>query len=693
MLRILSICTTILLAVAVTGTVQSAERLPNIVFLLADDLGYGELGSYGQKWIKTPNIDRLAAEGMRFSDFYSGNAVCAPSRCCLLTGKHPGRAYIRDNGDPKDLQYLQSKFGWEFPGQNPIPDAEITIAEMLKQKGYATAAIGKWGLGHFGTSGDPNRQGFDLFYGFNCQRHAHNHYPKFLWRNNQKELLPGNDRTLEGSTYSQDRFTDVALEFIDEHRHEPFFLYMPFAIPHLSIQVTEESLAQYKGKIPEAEYQHRAYLKHPHPRAGYAAMISHLDRDIGKIMDRLAHYGLDENTLVVFTSDNGPTYDRLGGSDSEFFHSTAGLRGFKGSLYEGGIRVPMIARWSGKIKPNTSSDRPGAFWDFMPTFAEMVGVETPSDTTGLSLMAAFLGEEDAKEPDYLYWEFPAYGGQQAIRQGKWKAVRQDMRRKGNPNPLKVELYDLEQDRGEQYDVSAEHPELVQKLTTMMATARVPSPSFPFPELDNLVRESVNPGINANFIDQEADVDEWIGRFEVESREIYNSRDEVLEAVGLKPGQIVADIGAGTGFFAKMFSSAVGDNGHVFAVDISPIFLKHLRQRVTADGLKNVSVIPCREDSVALSPDSIDVAFICDTYHHFEFPQATMTSLYNAMRPGGQLIVIDFERIPGESREWTLSHVRAGKNEFRQEIEQSGFRFVGEQPVAGFEENYFLRFQR
>ena len=693
MVRIVLIFTTILLAVAVTGSGQAAERPPNIVFLLADDLGYGELGSYGQKWIKTPNIDRLAAEGMRFSDFYSGNAVCAPSRCCLLTGKHPGRAYIRDNGDPKDLQYLRSKFGWEFPGQNPIPDAEVTIAEMLKQKGYATAAIGKWGLGHFGTSGDPNRQGFDLFYGFNCQRHAHNHYPKFLWRNNQKELLPGNDRTLEGDTFSQDRFTDVALEFIDEHRNEPFFLYMPFAIPHLSIQVTEESLAQYKGKIPEEDYQHRGYLKHPHPRAGYAAMISHLDRDIGKIMDRLTKYGLDENTLVIFTSDNGPTYDRLGGSDSEFFNSADGLRGLKGSLYEGGIRVPMIARWSGKIQPNTSSDRLGAFWDFMPTFAQIVGVDPPPESTGVSLMPTLLGDDDATGPDYLYWEFPAYGGQQAIRQGKWKAIRQNMRRKGNPQPLKVELYDLEQDRGEQRDVAAENPELVEKLTALMVSAREPSPKFPFPVLDGPDRQSVNPGINANFIDQDADVNQWLGRFEVESREIFSSRAEVLKAVGLKAGQVVADIGAGTGFFAKMFSSAVGDDGHVFAVDISPVFLKHLRQRVKADELKNVSVIPCREDSVTLSPDSVDVAFICDTYHHFEFPQATMTSLYNAMRPGGQLIVIDFERIPGKSRDWTLSHVRAGKNEFRQEIEQIGFRFVGEQPIAGFEENYFLRFQR
>ncbi|MCZ6796031.1 MAG: sulfatase-like hydrolase/transferase, partial [Planctomycetota bacterium] len=244
-------------------TAPGEDRPPNVIYLLADDLGYAEIGCYGQKWIKTPHIDRLAREGMRFTQHYSGNAVCAPSRCSLLTGKHPGHAYIRNNGDPKHLQHLRAKHGWEFPGQNPLPASEITIAEVLKEKGYATAATGKWGLGHFGTSGDPNEQGFDLFYGFNCQRHAHNHYPRFLWRNDKKEVLPGNDRTLTGKTYSQDRFTETGLEFIRTNRDRPFFLYMPFAIPHLSIQVPESSLAEYKGKIPEEPYEHRGYLKHP----------------------------------------------------------------------------------------------------------------------------------------------------------------------------------------------------------------------------------------------------------------------------------------------------------------------------------------------------------------------------------------------------------------------------------------------
>lgn len=683
----------VLVTLLVQTAFLSAEDLPNVVLLLADDLGYGELGCYGQKWIKTPNIDRLAEEGMRFTDFYSGNAVCAPSRCCLMTGKHPGRAYVRNNGDPKDLQFLQQEFGWEFPGQNPIPDGEATIAELLQQKGYATAAIGKWGLGHFGTSGDPNRQGFDLFYGFNCQRHAHNHYPRFLWRNNIKEQLRGNDRTLGGETYSQDRFTEVALEFIQENQNRPFFLYMPFAIPHLSIQVPEASLNEYKDKIPEASYEHKGYLKHPHPRAGYAAMISHLDRDIGKLMDRLDALGLADNTLVMFTSDNGPTFRRLGGSDSEFFDSAAGLRGRKGSLYEGGIRVPFIARWPGKIAPKSSSNRQAAFWDLMQTIADAVGVDTPEETTGLSVLPDLLGKE-TRQPEYLYWEFPAYGGQQAIRQGRWKAIRQNMTDPKNEDPLKIELYDLVQDRSESHDIAAEHPEIVAQLGALMGSARTPSDRFPFAVLDKQTKpKSVKPGVNTNFLRADMKIEEWLGRFEVESRELFSARHEVLNAVGLKPGHRVADIGAGTGLYSRLFSPIVGEHGHVFAVDISPVFLKHIRDQIQKDRITNISVVRCREDSTTLSPGVIDVAFIADTYHHFEYPKATMLSLHRALRKDGELIVIDFNRIPGVSREWTMGHVRAGKEVFRAEIEEAGFEFVEEAKISGLVENYFLRFRR
>lgn len=455
-----------------------AARPPNIVFILADDLGYGELGCYGQKWIKTPHIDRLAAEGVRFTQHYSGAPVCAPARCVLMTGKHTGHAYKRNNGDPQGLSALRDRYGWEFPGQHPIPDSEITIAELLKARGYATLAAGKWGLGHVGTTGDPNRQGFDLFYGFNCQRHAHNHYPRFLWRNDQKEVLPGNDRTLHGETYSQDKFTEVALEFIRQHKDEPFFVYLPFAIPHLSIQVPEESLAEYRGKIPEADYKHRGYLKHPAPRAGYAAMVSHMDRDIGKIMALLKELNLDENTLVIFTSDNGPTYDRLGGSDSEFFNSARDLRGMKGSAYEGGIRVPWVARWPGKIAAGRESDHVSAFYDMLPTLCDVSGATAPRDIDGISVLPTLLDQEQPQH-EYLYWEFPAYGGQQAVRMGDWKGIRQKMFQ-GN---LEIELYNLATDRGESQNVAADHPQIVAKMAAAMQAAHVPSQRYPFPAID------------------------------------------------------------------------------------------------------------------------------------------------------------------------------------------------------------------
>lgn len=465
-----------------TASGQQPQR-PNIVLIMADDLGYAELGCYGQKWIKTPNIDRIAAEGIRFTQFYSGNAVCAPSRCCLMTGMHPGHARIRNNGRPEYLQHLAPKYGWEFPGQHPIEDSDVTLAEVLKAKGYATAAIGKWGLGHFGTTGDPNLQGFDLFYGFNCQGHAHNHYPRFLWRNRQKEILPGNDRSATGQTYSQDRFREEALKFIRENRDRPFFLYLPFTIPHLAIQVPEESLAQYRGKIPEEEYEHRGYIPHPTPRAGYAAMISHMDRDIGAIMALLKELKLDENTVVFFTSDNGPTYDRLGGSDSKFFESAGQFRGFKGSLYEGGIRVPLVARWPGHIKPGTTSDHIAANWDLFSTVAELGTGEAPKDVDGVSFVPTLLGQGEQKKPEYLYWEFPGYGGQQAVRRGEWKAVRQNLMRTKRPDQIKTELYHLGNDPGETRDVAAEHPEVVAEMEAILATARVPNERFRIPVLD------------------------------------------------------------------------------------------------------------------------------------------------------------------------------------------------------------------
>ncbi|MDP6468934.1 MAG: arylsulfatase [Pirellulaceae bacterium] len=474
----------------VAPILDAAERPPNVIYLLADDLGYAELGCYGQKWIKTPHIDRIAHEGIRFTNHYSGNAVCAPSRCNLMTGKHPGHAFIRNNGNPPARRNLGTPEQLYFPGQFPIPSNEVTIQEMLKQKKYATAAIGKWGLGFEGSTGDPNRQGVDLFYGFLCQVHAHNHYPKFLWHlrngNAKKEMLSGNDRTLHGKTYSQDRFIDVALEFIDQNKDRPFFLYMPFAIPHLSIQAPEASVNEYKDVIPEEAYKHRGYLPHPTPRAGYAAMVTHMDRGVGQIMARVAELGLDANTLIIFTSDNGPTYNRLGGSDSDFFASAGNFRGLKGSLYEGGIRVPMVARWPGKIKAESVTDLPSAFWDVMPTIAEITGTTPPEKIDGISFAPTLLGELDRQEKhEYLYWEFAAYGGQQAVRQGNWKAIRQNMLKKSNQDPLQTELYDLANDIGEQRNVAAQHPDVIAKLNVIMQQARTPSDLFAFGPLDEL----------------------------------------------------------------------------------------------------------------------------------------------------------------------------------------------------------------
>jgi arylsulfatase len=474
------------LCLCIAGPDARAERPPNIIYLVADDLGYAELGCYGQTRIKTPNLDRMAAEGMRFTQHYSGNAVCAPSRCCLMTGRHPGHAYVRNNGDPKFPQRVREKFGWEFAGQMPIPDSEVTVGELLRDKGYTTAAIGKWGLGHFGTTGDPNKQGFDLFYGFNSQRHAHNHYPRFLWRNGKKEPLPGNDRTLSGKTYSQDRFTEEGLALIRKSKDRPFFLYMPFAVPHVSIQVPDSSLADYKGKIPESPYQHRSsgYVQHPFPRAGYAAMITHLDRDIGRIFALLKELKLDDDTLVIFSSDNGPTHNRVGGSDSEFFRSAGPLRGLKGSLYEGGIRVPMIARWPGRIRPNVVSDHVSAFWDVLPTLAEIAGADIPKGLDGVSFAPTLFGNPAAqKKHEMLYWEFPGYGGQQAARWGDWKGVRTQMLQKNNKNPLRIALYDLKSDIGERRDVAADHPKVVQRIRTIMAQQHRPSKQFPFPPID------------------------------------------------------------------------------------------------------------------------------------------------------------------------------------------------------------------
>ena len=459
---------------------------PNVIFILADDLGYGELGCFGQEKIRTPNIDRIAAEGMKFTQHYSGSPVCAPSRCVLLTGKHTGHAYIRDNSEMNERGEV-----WRNPlveGQYPLPENTFTIGRMFQNAGYATGAIGKWGLGGPGTCGEPNNQGFDHWYGYLCQRRAHNYYPIHLWKNRERHILAWNkyfyphqrlpqDRDpydkssyteYSGKQYSLDLMAEEALGFIRENRDKPFFLYLPFTVPHAAIQVPEDSLKEYEGAFPETPYTgDKGYLPHPAPRAGYAAMVTRMDREIGRIMSLLKELGIDDKTLIIFSSDNGPTFN--GGTDSEFFRSAGPLRGLKTMLYEGGIRVPTIARWPGRIKPGSVTEHVSAFCDWLPTFAEMLGVRSGSDTDGISILPTILGNPgEQKDHDHLYWE---YSGKQAVRRGEWKAYRKSV-----DSPL--ELYNLEDDIAEQHDLAGQRPDVVNEMADIMMAARVESELFP-----------------------------------------------------------------------------------------------------------------------------------------------------------------------------------------------------------------------
>jgi arylsulfatase len=438
---------------------------PNVIFILADDLGYGELGCYDQKKILTPRIDRMATEGLRFTDAYAGNTVCAPSRCCLMTGMHPGHAWVRDN----------RTVGVE--GQTPLPASTVTVAKLLQKAGYATGATGKWGLGGPGTEGDPNRQGFDSFFGFNCQGHAHNHYPIYLWRDDHRVALPGNDGTYKGKTYSHDLFEKEALDFIRAHRERPFFLYVPFTIPHVSIQVPEDSLAPYKDWEETPYWGERGYLPHPRPRAGHAGMITRMDRSVGRILDLVSELGLDERTIVIFTSDNG-SIDKAGGHDLAFFEANGPLRGQKELLFEGGIRVPFIARWPGKIRPGTTNAAPLAFWDVLPTLCDLAHVSKPEGIDGVSFAATLQGGP-APAREFLYWEFPSAGGQQAVRMGRWKALRGGL----NKGPSPIQLYDLAADLGESTDVASQHPDVVARAATIMSENHRRSELFPIPGLD------------------------------------------------------------------------------------------------------------------------------------------------------------------------------------------------------------------
>lgn len=442
---------------------------PNIVFIMADDLGYGELGCYGQEKIRTPRIDRMAAEGVRLTQFYSGAPVCAPTRCQLMTGLHSGHAHVRDN---KEVQP---------EGQTPIPDATLTVAEVFRSCGYATGATGKWALGPPLSEGDPIEQGFDFFYGYNCQRQAHNFYPTHLWRGQTMEVLEGNTPgNLVGAHYSHDLIMEEALGFIRRSKDRPFFLYVPVTIPHVALQVPDDSLEEYLGVFEETAYDGSSgYLPHPTPHAAYAAMVTRLDRDVGRVLDLLAELGLEENTLVIFTSDNGPTYGRVGGADSAFFGSTGGLRGAKGSVYEGGIRVPFVARWPGVIDPGRVEAAQGVSYDMMPTLLSIAGCPVPGGLDGVDLSPAILGRGERAAREWIYWEFPGYGGQQAVRFGDMKAVRRGMHK----GPVVTELYDLAADPNETTDLAADRPDLVERAGAIMREAHRPSALFPFPAIE------------------------------------------------------------------------------------------------------------------------------------------------------------------------------------------------------------------
>lgn len=436
------------------------RRRPNIVFIMADDLGWRELGCYGQEKIKTPNLDRMAAEGMRFTQYYAGSAVCAPSRCVLMTGKHGGHAYVRNNHGMGKRD--------EFAGQLPIPADEVTVAELLKAKGYATGCFGKWGLGAPGSSGDPLTQGFDRFYGYNCQSHAHNLYPRFLVNQGEREPLDGNTRGVTGAQYAPQRIADAMLQFVRDHKDEPFFLYYPTVIPHLALQVPEEELAQYKGLWEETPYTGTSYQPHPAPKACYAAMISFMDKQVGRLFALLKELGLDDNTIVFFTSDNGTTH--VGEQvDYEFFDSVGRLRGLKGSLYEGGIRVPMIVRWPGRIAPVSVSDHVAAHYDVLATLAGLAGAETPANTDGISFLPALLGDARAqRRHEYLFWDFTGYGGQVAVRMGDWKGIKTGLVK--NPE-APLELYNLEEDLSESDNVADTYPEIAGRIEEIMLKGR------------------------------------------------------------------------------------------------------------------------------------------------------------------------------------------------------------------------------
>ncbi|TNJ46004.1 arylsulfatase [Tamlana fucoidanivorans] len=453
---------------------SSSENIikPNIIYILADDLGYGDLGVYGQIKFKTPNIDKLASEGMLFTQHYSGSTVCAPSRSALLTGMHTGHTVVRGN---KEM---------EPEGQYPMPDDTYTLAESLKKAGYTTGAFGKWGLGFPRSEGDPVNQGFDTFFGYNCQRLGHHYYPDHLWSNRDSIVIEGN-KGLKKKVYGPDIIHQKTLEFIEKNKKEPFFAYVASIIPHAELAAPDSLMQKYRDKfLPEKEfvgvefgeaYGDGHYLSQKESHAAFVAMIDLLDQQVGEIMAKVDELGISDNTIVVFTSDNGP--HREGGGDPDYFDSNGPLKGTKRDLYEGGVRVPMLVKWPNRIKPGSKSDHISAFWDVFPTFSDIADVNSPDNLDGISFLPTLIGDtKNQKQHEYLYWEFHEKGGRQAVRKDNWKAVKYNVLK--NPN-APVELYDLTNDIGETNNVADAHPEVVRQMEAILKEARTPSDVFTF----------------------------------------------------------------------------------------------------------------------------------------------------------------------------------------------------------------------
>lgn len=453
----------IVICLTVSLVVFGQSKRTNIIFIIADDLGYGDIGINGQKKIETPNIDRLAKMGVQFKQFYAGTAVCAPSRASLMTGLHTGHAPVRGNK------------GFKPEGQTPLPDSSITFSMLLRDAGYTTAAFGKWGLGFITTSGDPQKKGFDEFYGYNCQTLAHNYYPDHLWQNHDKIDLSGNLKY--DSVYSADLIHKQAMQFLKADHDKPFFLFLPYTLPHADVFLPHDSVYNYYVKkfnekpVEIKSTDREAHHFDPYPHAAFAAMVARLDQYTGEIMKAVEEKGIARNTLIIFTSDNGP--HRENGGDPDFFNSSGGLRGIKRDLYEGGIRVPFIAYQPGLTKVGSVNNTPFAFWDLFNTFLDMAGLPKSKQTDGFSILPSIKGQKQQAHP-YLYWEFHEGGGRQAVRIGNWKGVRLNV----NKENLPLELYDLQKDPSEKNNIAANYPAIVQQIENIMANAHQRNKDWP-----------------------------------------------------------------------------------------------------------------------------------------------------------------------------------------------------------------------